>query len=58
MNPQYVTGHMDLSATKITVILEDGKSKTVTFDNYAKPAILTAIKLTIDDVVSKATWLN
>lgn len=58
MNTEYLSGESDLSFAKLTIILKDGRYKTIMFDEYARPAILLAIKIIIVHEVNRAHWLD
>lgn len=58
MATEYITGQMDLSLTKLTVVMRDGKQRTIVFDAYAKPAILLALKIVIEHEAEKIKWIN
>jgi len=57
MNPAYISGTPDLKEIKIVVELKDGRKKVVTYDGASGPAQLYAIRLMIDNIVSKTKWL-
>ena len=56
MNQFYSGGHVDQQEIKITIILKDGRQKTVVYDGESGPAQLYAIRLMIDHVIGKSVW--
>lgn len=54
---EYSSGQVDMSMTKITVILDNGMRKTVAFDDLVTESRLLALKLMIINTVNKTVWI-
>lgn len=56
MNSNYDSWWPDMQMTKITIILKNGQSKTVQFDDLARPPQLIAIRLMVQYALANARW--
>ena len=57
LNREYSANQPDMQMTTITVALENGQQKSISFDEYATPAQLVALRLLIINSVNRTRWL-
>ncbi len=57
LNSEYISRQIDLQNTTIVVILQNGVVHSITFDDLAAPAQLIALRLMINYVINRSTWV-